>query len=126
MNGTEQAIGRLEEAKAAAASGAEFAPEYIEKFGARFYYKTVSHAWVISAVVARFPNAGDVERGLIRLYLLSLSPEEVRNRAMQEAEEGRIFESAIAFMEEHGIFPEDADKLDEDVRKLMTHPYKKK
>ena len=81
---------------------------------------------MISAVVARFPNAGDFERGLIVLYLLSLSPEEVRNRAMQEAEEGRILESAIAFMEEHGIFPEDADKLDEDVRKLMTHPYKKK
>ena len=39
---TAQAIGQLENAKAAAAVGAEFAPEYIEKFGARFYYKTVS------------------------------------------------------------------------------------
>jgi hypothetical protein len=123
---SEQAIERLKEAKAAAATGAEFAPEYIEKFGVKFFYKTVSHAWVISAVVARFPKSSDFEKGLIVLYLLSLSPEEVRNRAMQEAEEGRILESAIQFMEEHGISPEDAEKLDHDVQKLMSHPYKKK
>lgn len=123
---TEQAIGQLENAKAAAAVGAEFAPEYIEKFGARFYYKTVSHAWVITAIVSRFPNASDFEKGLIVLYLLSMSPEEVRNRALQEASEGRLIESAIAFMEKHGISPEDLDKLDQDVQKLMSHPYKKK
>lgn len=123
---TEQAIGQLENAKAAAAVGAEFAPEYIEKFGARFYYKTVSHAWVITAIVSRVPNASDFEKGLIVLYLLSMSPEEVRNRALQEASEGRLIESAIAFMEKHGISPEDADKLDQDVQKLMSHPYKKK
>lgn len=123
---TEQAIGQLENAKAAAAVGAEFAPECIEKFGARFYYKTVSHAWVITAIVSRFPNASDFEKGLIVLYLLSMSPEEVRNRALQEASEGRLIESAIAFMEKHGISPEDADKLDQDVQKLMSHPYKKK
>lgn len=123
---TEQAIGQLENAKAAAAVGAEFAPEYIEKFGARFYYKTVSHAWVITAIVSRVPNASDFEKGLIVLYLLSMSPEEVRNRALQEALEGRLIESAIAFMEKHGISPEDADKLDQDVQKLMSHPYKKK
>lgn len=121
---SEQAIRKLAEAKESAALGAEFAPEYIERFGIRFYYKTVSHAWVIPMAITRCKGAGDFEKGLIVLYLLSMTAEEVRNRATQEAADGTLLANAIKFMEEHGISPEDAEQIEPE--KLMSHPYKKK
>lgn len=124
MDRTDQAIQNLAEAKENAALGAEFAPDYIDYKGLRIYYKTVSHAWVIPAVVNRYKNAGDFEKGLLVFYLLTMNAEEVRSRAMQELAEGTIVADAIAFMEDHNLTPDDVDAID--LSALMAHPYKKK
>lgn len=120
---TDNAITALTEARTKAAVGAEFAPEYITVKGVRFYYKTVAHAWIIPAVFNKMTGISDFEKGVISCYLLAMSAEEVRNRAMQELSEGKLLDNALGFFIDRGISPEDFEQID--VEQLMTHPYQK-
>ncbi len=120
---TDNAIAALNEAKTRAAVGGEFAPDYITVKGVRFHYKTVAHAWIIPAVFNRLTGISDFEKGVISCYLLSMSAEEVRNRAMQELSEGKLTDNALGFFIDNGISPEDFEQID--VERLMLHPYQK-
>ena len=120
---TDNAIAVLAEAKTQAAVGAEFAPEYITFKGVRFYYKTVAHAWMIPAVFNRLKELSDFDKGVVSCYLLAMSAEEVRNRAMQELSDGKLLDNAIGFFIERGISPEDFEQIN--AEQLMMHPYQK-
>lgn len=123
MNKTDTAIAALKEAENRAAVGAEFAPDYITFKGVRFYYKTVAHAWIIPAVFNRLQELSGFDKGVVSCYLLAMSAEEVRNRAMQELSEGKLLDNAISFFIDREITPEDFEQID--VEKLMNHPYQK-
>lgn len=122
-NETDRALAALNQAKTNAAVGAEFAPEYITVKGVRFYYKTVAHAWIIPAVFNRLRDLTNFDKGVVSCYLLSLSAEDVRNRGMQELSEGKLLDCALGFFIDHGITPEDFEKID--IEKLMNNPYQK-
>ena len=122
-NETDRALAALSEAKSKAAVGEEFASDYITFKGVRFYYRTVAHAWIIPAVFNKMTGISDFEKGVVSCYLLAMSAEEVRNRAMQELSEGKLLDNAIGFFIDHGIGPEDFEQID--VEQLMTHPYQK-
>lgn len=123
MSKEDQAMSNLRAAREKAALGAGFAPEYIEVKGQRVYYKTFSHAWVIPAVMAKYPALDNFSRGILVIYVLMQDPETVRNRIMQELEEGNIMDRALKFFEERQILPEDLESMDTD--KLMASPYAK-
>ena len=120
---TENAIDALNKAREKAAIGAEFASDSVTLKGVKFYYKTVAHAWIIPAVFNRLAGVSDFEKGIISCYLLSMTSDEVRNRALQELSEGKLLDNAIGFFITSGILPEDLEQID--VEKLMTHPYQK-
>ena len=122
-NETDRALAALSEAKNRAALGEEFAPDYITFKGVRFYYRTVAHAWIIPAVFNRLRDISAFDKGVVSCYLLSLSAEDVRNRAMQELSEGKLLDNALGFFIDRGISPEDFEQID--VEQLMTHPYQK-
>lgn len=111
------------EAKTRAAVGEEFARDHIEFKGVRFYYKTVAHAWIIPAVFSRLPDISNFDRGMIAAYLLAMSAEEVRSKAMQLLEEGRLRDAALDFFITHGIAPDDLEEINPE--RLMEHPYSK-
>ena len=123
MAESDKALDALNKARQEAAVGAEFASDCVTLKGVKFYYKTVAHAWIIPAVFNRMKDASEFERGVVSCYLLSMTSDEVRNRAMQELAEGKLLDNAIGFFCEAGIVPEDMEKID--VEKLMTHPYQK-
>lgn len=122
-NETDRALAALSEAKSKAAVGEEFAPDYITFKGVRFYYRTVAHAWIIPAVFNRLGDISAFDKGVVSCYLLSLSAEDVRNRGMQELSEGKLLDCALGFFIDHGITPEDFEKID--IEKLMNNPYQK-
>ena len=122
-NRTDAAIVELTAARDKAAVGGEFAPDYVTFKGVRFYYKTVAHAWIIPAVFNRLTDISDFEKGVVSCYLLSMSADEVRNRAMQELSEGKLLFLALGFFIDRGISPEDLGQID--VERLMLHPYQK-
>ena len=123
MDNSDKALAELNAARDKAAVGGEFAPDYITVKGVRFHYKTVAHAWIIPAVFNRLAGISDFEKGVISCYLLSMSAEEVRNRAMQELSEGKLLDNALGFFIDNGISPEDFEQID--VERLMLHPYQK-
>ena len=116
-------VAELGEAKTKAAVGEEFARDHIEFKGVRFYYKTVAHAWIIPAVFSRLPDISNFERGMIAAYLLAMSAEEVRSKAMQLLEEGKLQNAALDFFITHGIVPDDLEEINPE--RLMEHPYSK-
>ena len=124
MDKVDQAVKGLADAKNTAAQGAEFAPEYVDFKGIRLFYKTVSHAWVIPAVISRYEKSGAFEKGLLTIYILAQPPEAVRNMVMQQLADGTVMAAAIEFFEANRLLPEDLETLDVD--KLMRHPYQKK
>lgn len=124
MNELQSKVAELGEAKTKAAIGEEFAREYIEFKGIRFYYKTVAHAWIIPAVFGRMQEMNDFDRGMIAAYLLTMSAEEVRSKAMQQLEEGRLKDAALDFFIGKGIVPADLEQINPE--RLLEHPYSSK
>ncbi len=116
-------VAELGEAKTKAAVGEEFARDYIEFKGVRFYYKTVAHAWIIPAVFNRLPNINNFDRGMIAAYLMAMPAEEVRSKAMQLLEEGKLQDAALDFFIAHDIAPDDLEEINPE--RLMEHPYSK-
>ena len=115
---------KVADARSNAALGSEFAPDYVEVRGVKFYYQTVAHAWVIPMAAQRCEKLSVFEKGIVTTYLLAQSPEDVRNRCMQEIRKGEVFDRAMDFFIAHGITP--ADLTDElDVEELLRHPYEK-
>jgi len=123
MDKVEKAIGTVKEARNRAALGTEFAPEYVTYKGIRLWYKTFSHAWVIPLVASRCEKASLFEKGLLTVYVLAQPPEMVRNKILQELDEGDILGKAMDFFISNNISPDDLSELD--VEKLMQHPYAK-
>ena len=115
---------KVADARSSAALGAEFAPDHVEVRGVKFYYQTVAHAWVIPMAAQRCEKLSTFEKGIVTTYLLAQSPEDVRNRCMQEIRKGEVFDRAMDFFISRGITPADlADELD--VEELLRHPYEK-
>lgn len=115
---------KVADAKNTAAIGAEFAEDYIIIKGVKFYHQTVSHAWVIPMAVARLGDKLSVfDKGMVSMYLLANSPEDVRNKCMQELRKGVLYERAMNFFIEHEITPADLEAAD--LETLLQHPYEK-
>jgi len=115
---------KVADARNNAALGSEFAPDYVEVRGVKFYYQTVAHAWVIPMAAQRCEKLSDFEKGIVTAYLLAQPPEEVRNRCVAEIRKGEVFARALDFFISRGITPGDlSDELD--VEELLRHPYEK-
>ena len=124
MNRIDKQVKAVSEAKSRAAIGAEFAADYVEVCGVKFYYQTVAHAWVIPMAATRCEKLSTFEKGIVTTYLLAQSPEDVRNRCVQEIRKGEVFDRAMDFFIARGITPADLS-AELDVEELLRNPYEK-
>lgn len=118
-----KAVNDVKTAKSTAALGAEFAPEYIKIKDVKLWYKTVSHAWVLPAVIENPKITSDFEKGMLTFYILAHDPESVRNKIMQELKEGTITDKALDFMITNQLVPEDFEGIG--ANELLRNPYTK-
>ena len=109
-------MAKLAAARSRAAIGGEFAPDYKEIKGVRFYYQTVAHAWVLPYLSEMDAISG----GIVVLYALAHDADAVRNKVLPEIWDGSIVRKATEFFIEKGLSPADLDGLDV---ALLQHPY---
>ena len=124
MNRIDKQTKAVAEARSRAAVGAEFAEDYVTVKGVKFYHQTVAHAWVIPMAAAACAKSGDFERGMVTMYLLAQSPEDVRNRCMREIRKGEVLDRAMDFFIARGVTPAELSQ-ELDVEELLRNPYEK-
>lgn len=112
----QHSMDKLVAARNRAAIGGEFAPDYKEIKGVRFYYQTVAHAWVMPYLSGLDAISG----GIVMLYALAHDADAVRNKVLPEIWDGSIIRKATEFFIEKGLSPTDLDGLDV---ALLQHPY---
>ena len=103
-----------------AAVGLEFAEDYVEKEGIRFYYATVAHKWILMKLSGRqFKNLDDFDKATIMAYCLAHKMPEHLTEISAQMRKADILEKALAFFVKKNISPEILAGINE----LLLHPY---
>ena len=98
---------QIEKAAAArsdASIGAEYAWDYIQYGGVRFYRPNVAHGWFIMEVL-REKTQIIKHWPIVLMYLLAHDQEETRNKLLKVAEKGNVVEAAYQFMIDRKLLP---------------------
>lgn len=97
-------------AKAEQAVGSDFAADYIEIKGIRFYRHTLAHLWLFNRLRGQhWPSATDL--GVCLGYILAHEQDTVRNRLMAEVNSGELLGNAYSFAIDHNLQPGDYDRI---------------
>ena len=110
----------VEKSREEAAVGTEFAANFIERSGVKFYYATVAHKWVLMKLSGKsFSELDDYDKATVMAYVLAHKMPQNLSRMTAEMRKGDILDKALAFFSSKKIDP---DILAE-VKDLLLHPY---
>ena len=103
-----------------AAVGIEFAEDYMEKEGIRFYYATVAHKWILMKLSGKqFKHLDDFDKATVMAYCLAHKMPDHLTELSAQMRKATIFEKALDFFIKKNISPEILAGINE----LMLHPY---
>lgn len=110
---------KLQKAQEEQNVGAEFAPDYIDLQGVRFFKPKVAHIWVFERLqhyVDGFPSLDDF--GSCLVYTLAHNQDTARNKIMREITRRQIIDNAFEFICKKELTKETIDTV------LETYCYK--
>lgn len=103
-----------------AAVGIEFAEDYVEKEGIRFYYATVAHKWILMKLSGKqFKNLDDFDKATVMAYCLAHKMPDHLTELSAQMRKAEIFEKALAFFVQRNISPEVLAGIND----LLLNPY---
>ena len=120
-------MGKLEKAEAAylaahdnAAVGIEFAEDFRDIGGVRFYRATVAHKWVLMKLSGEaFKKLDNYDKVTVTAYVLAHKMPEHLTALSLQMRKADILEKALTFFVAKGVDPECLAEVNE----LLQHPY---
>lgn len=120
-------MGKLEKAEAAylaahdnAAVGIEFAEDFREICGIRFYRATVAHKWVLMKLSGEaFKKLDNYDKVTVTAYVLAHKMPESLTVLSAQMRKADILEKALEFFVSRDVSPECLAEVNE----LLQHPY---
>lgn len=109
-------------AENAAAVGEEFALDYEIVNGAKLFYKTVAHDWIMAKLaLPPYDKADQIEQSVYVVFLLSFDSKTVRNEGCALLRTPKKFSAAAwDFVERYSLSPESVENV---LPRLIGHPY---
>jgi hypothetical protein len=130
----QRASGELDAAKQRQAVQEEFAPDYLDIKGVRFFKPKIAHVWLFMRLKHMMFNSL-TDLGIATVYALAHNQEKTRNELMRAATRGSIVDDAYRFVCEKELSEDDVNtilkelagdllKTDDDEKKTMTETAK--
>lgn len=103
---------KLKVAKERQAAGIEFAGDYLELDGVKFYKPTMAHLWLFERMKHSVQcTASFSDFGVCVAYGLAHKQEDVRNKLMAQVTKGQLVDKAYAFVSAKEIQIETVDEV---------------
>jgi hypothetical protein len=102
-------VNKVVEAKNRAAVQEQFAPDYMEVKGVKFYKPKLAHVWPLSRIQAL--EMPPMDRAIVIAYALTHDQESTRNVLMREITKGEVVDRAYAFFQDNNLGPEEVGKV---------------